>query len=168
MRMLKQLQEYGQNGLKTPIIGKDIANLLGDLLRDPQTAFCGLLSESMSPVLCDPTDLRRKPLTHRALKQYIENFDLRQYGLPHNSRVAVMLPNGPILATASVAILSRWCAVPINPLSTFQEMVNDLHSTKAVAIVLLDDEMVDNSAALQAAESLDMCVLMLSPVGKEF
>jgi acyl-CoA synthetase (AMP-forming)/AMP-acid ligase II len=82
--------------------------------------------------------------------------------LPEGSRVALLLPNGPELAVAVVAVVSRWCAAPINPTNTREEIKAELESTRAQAIIILAGASA-NEAALEAAKSLSIGIIVITP-----
>jgi acyl-CoA synthetase (AMP-forming)/AMP-acid ligase II len=107
----------------------------------------------------------RLPLTHRQLRKFIEeDFDLNQFGIARGCRIALLLPNGPELAVAVIAALSGWCVVPINATYTSEEIRAELESTQAQAIIILAGATV-NEAAIEAATSINIGVLIASPVG---
>ncbi len=125
-----------------------------------------LLPSHNAPAICEPSNSERSPLTHQRLKKFVrEEFDLLQYGIPHGQRVGLLLPNGPELALAVVATISRWCAAPINPTNTWQEIKLELQSTKSMAIMVLAGAAV-NDAALQAAKELNLGVITITPLGE--
>ena len=76
--------------------------------------------------------------------------------------MSIIIPNGPELAVAIISVLSRWCAAPINPNITKDEIRSELLSTKAKAIIILADAAV-NAAALRAAEEIGLTVLVITP-----
>lgn len=99
------------------------------------------------------------------MKDFVSNeFDLRIFGLEEGARVALLLPNGPELAVAIVSVISKWCAAPINPTNTKEEIKAELVSTRARAIIILAGAAM-NDAALHAAESLGIGVLVLNVTG---
>ena len=158
--VLNKLNNYGLNGKKSPILGKEV----GELLKDYKT-IVDLLPSHSSPAICEPNNADRAPVTHEKLKAFVEkDFNLLQFGIPHNQRVAILLPNGPELAVAIVATISHWCAAPINPTNTWQEIKLELQSTKSIAMIIMSGTST-NEAALQAAEELNIGVIAISPLG---
>ena len=79
-----------------------------------------------------------------------------------NNRVSLVIPNGPELAVALVSVLSRWCVAPINASKTREEIRSELLSTKSEAIIILEGSPT-NDAALQAADSANVGVLVITP-----
>ncbi len=160
--LLKKLDNYGQQGLKTPIRGYEV----GEILKDYEQ-FTDLLPSSNQPAICDPAAVNgaKKPLSHHRLKKFItEEFDLRQFGVSYGQRVAILLPNGAELAVALLATISHWCAAPINATNTWEEIKSELQSTKATAVIILAGA-VTNDAALKAADDLDLGVITITSLG---
>lgn len=158
--VLQKLGSYGQNGLRTPIRGSEV----GELLKDYRN-LADLLPSTNTPAICEPLNAERMPLTHQRLKTFIQNeFDLVKFGIPWSRRVAILLPNGAELAVALLAVTSHWCAAPINSTSTWQEIKLELMSTRAVAIMILSGAST-NEAALQAAAELGVGVITITPLG---
>ena len=76
-------------------------------------------------------DLKRKPLTHARLHSFIcEQVRFSDFGIGRNDRVAILLPNGPELAVAFVAVLSYCTCAPLNPASTPQEIKGEVQNVK--------------------------------------
>lgn len=158
--LLKKLNNYGRNGLKSPIRGTEV----GELLKGYKS-LSDLLPELDKPAICESTNSSRIPLTHRRLKQFVTNdFDLSQFGIPPGNRIGLLLPNGPELAVAVIATVSQWCAAPINPTNTWEEIKMELQSTKSIAIIIQSGASV-NDAALKAAKELGIGVLAISALG---
>jgi acyl-CoA synthetase (AMP-forming)/AMP-acid ligase II/acetyltransferase-like isoleucine patch superfamily enzyme/acyl carrier protein len=158
--LLKKLNNYGLQGKKSPIVGKEI----GELLKDYQNVL-ELLPSLSSPVICEPNNPDRAPLTHEKLHSFVEHdFNLNDFGIPDHQRIALLLPNGAELAVAVVATISRWCAAPINPTNTWQEIKLELQSTRSMAMMILSGTST-NEAALQAAEELNIGVIAITPLG---
>jgi acyl-CoA synthetase (AMP-forming)/AMP-acid ligase II/acetyltransferase-like isoleucine patch superfamily enzyme/acyl carrier protein len=156
--LLERLGKYGREGTNRNINGADVAELVKGY-----TGLIDLLPNSNTPAIAQPLSKEKKPLTHMRLKQFVsKEFDLCQYGLEEGCRVSVLIPNGPELAVAMVSVLSRWCAAPINPTNTREEIRSELLSTQAQAIIILAGAAA-NEAALQAAESVGLGVLVITP-----
>lgn len=156
--IIQRLDNFGNSGRKYPIRGEDIGARLG-----PYESLLDLLPAHDGPAICEPTNPERAPLTHCDLNKFLrDGFDLRPFGLPYGYRVAIVLPNGPHLAVAVVATISHWCAAPINPTNTWQEIKMELLSTKSAAMLVLAGSSV-NEAALQAAKEVGIGVLALAP-----
>jgi len=83
---------------------------------------------------------------------------LRSAGIGPGSRVAIVLPNGPEMATAFLTIASSCCAAPLNPAYTAEEFGFYLSDLQPVAIVLAAN---DVGPARDAASRLQVPVLSL-------
>jgi acyl-CoA synthetase (AMP-forming)/AMP-acid ligase II/acyl carrier protein/acetyltransferase-like isoleucine patch superfamily enzyme len=99
------------------------------------------------------------------LRRFITSeFNLEHFGLPHGSRIGILLPNGPELAVCLVSVISNWCAVPINPQSTVIEIEHELQGTQAQAVLIMAEEgSTFGSMALSAADNLGIGVITVSP-----
>jgi len=156
--LLNLLKNYGKDGTNLEIRGTDIAILLKNY-----NSILDFIPDTNTPAVIEPLSSGKEPLTHKRLKEFLLNeFNLNQFGLANGDRVSVILPNGPELAVTMIAILTRWCAAPINPTNTWQEIKSELVSTQARAIIILAGASA-NEAALQAADALGVGVLVLTP-----
>ena len=118
---------------------------------------------SPTPALSEPIG-ERLPLTHAQLRDFLLNdFDLLRFNVPRGGRVALLLPNGPELALCVVSVISQWCAAPVNPTNTWEEIKGELESCGVCAIIILAGS--SNESALKAAEHLSLGVLVLTPSG---
>lgn len=137
----------------------------GDLER---IRFVDLLSDSDTPAIHEPplsTGLSdRAFLSHKKLKDFVINFDLQQFGLQHGARVATLLPNGPELAVCLLSVISKWCAVPLNPTITVGELKSEIKSSKAQAIILLSGA-PGSDIIISTAEQLNIGILVITPLG---
>ncbi|WFD31272.1 putative NRPS-like protein biosynthetic cluster [Malassezia sp. CBS 17886] len=98
-------------------------------------------------------DLARPPLTHRMLKQFIENFTLpnsgRSRALRNNDRVMMALPTGPENALALLAVANYFSCAPVNASCTAEELHEDALRLGARAVV----------STREAAERLELDTL---------
>ncbi len=100
-------------------------------------------------------------MTYRQLQTQLGDVRrcLRQAGIQQDDRVAVVLPNGPEMATAFLSVAAACVCAPLNPNfreSEFQFYLSDLGIK---ALVLTDGE---RGAARTAAQTLGIPVLELS------
>lgn len=93
----------------------------------------------------------------RALSAAVEA-DLRAMGIAATDRVAIVLPNGPEMATAFVTIAQAAVTAPLNPAYRQEEYEFYLEDLKARAIVVADGY---DGPALAAAEKFGLRVLRL-------
>jgi acyl-CoA synthetase (AMP-forming)/AMP-acid ligase II len=84
---------------------------------------------------------------------------LRHFGISSNDRVAIVLPNGPEMATAFVAIAQAAVTAPLNPAYRQDEFAFYLDDLKARALVVLASY---DGPALAAAETCGVRVLRLN------
>ena len=92
----------------------------------------------------------------RALSADVES-QLRRFGIAASDRVAIVLPNGPEMATAFISIAQAATTAPLNPAYTQDEFAFYLKDLQAKAVVLADE----NSPALPAAQTLGIPILQL-------
>ncbi len=105
------------------------------------------------------------PLTYDGLRAVVAETvsSLNAFGVGHNDRVAIVLPNGPEMATAFLAIASGATSAPLNPayrIDEFEFYMSDL-DTKALVV-----EAGSSSLAIEAAKKLGIQVLTLTPDAK--
>ena len=94
----------------------------------------------------------------RALAQDVTR-QLRDFGIAADDRVAIVLPNGPEMATAFVTIAQAAVTAPLNPAYQQEEYAFYLGDLRAKALVVLDSY---DGPALAAAQSCGMAVLRLA------
>jgi oxalate---CoA ligase len=102
-----------------------------------------------------------KGLTFDAFRKLVADTiaALNGFGVGRNDRVAIVLPNGPEMATAFVAIASGATAAPLNPAykaDEFEFYMSDLNS-KALVV-----EAGSKSPAVAVAQKLGISVLTLT------
>jgi len=104
----------------------------------------------------------RKPLTYGGLlKQVSKTVDaLHAFGIMPNDRVAVVLPNGPEMAVAFVAVAAGATCAPLNPAYRDGEFDFYLSDLKAKALVVLAGS---ESPAKAVAERLNIPIIALKP-----
>src|SRR5271166_5369146 len=101
------------------------------------------------------------PLTYDGLRALANQTiaALNGFGIGRNDRVAIVLPNGPKMAAAFLAIGSGATAAPLNPAyraDEFEFYMSDLNARALVA------EAGSSSPALEAAKKLGIAVLTLT------
>lgn len=104
----------------------------------------------------------RKPLTYGRLLEHIQHTveTLNKIGVGRNDRVAVVLPNGPDIASAFVSIASGATCAPLNPGYRAPEYQFYLSDLNAKALVILDGM---ESPAIEVAEQLNIPIIRLVP-----
>ena len=84
---------------------------------------------------------------------------LRSYGISIADRVAIVLPNGPEMATAFITMAQSCTTAPLNPNYREEEYLFYLKDLNAKALVVLQDY---NGPALAAANHLNISVIKVS------
>jgi len=99
-------------------------------------------------------------LTYAGLRALIERTcaTLNDLGIGLGDRVAIVLPNGPEMATAFLSVASAATSAPLNPAYKQEEFEFYLEDLKAKALIV---EAGSDSSALRAAEKLGVAVLTL-------
>jgi acyl-CoA synthetase (AMP-forming)/AMP-acid ligase II len=104
----------------------------------------------------------REPLTYAGLRRHVgvtvEALNAR--GIGRNDRVAIVLPNGPEMATAFVAIACAATTAPLNPAYREEEFEFYLSDLNAKALVV---EQGSDSPAVSAAKKLGIPLLEIIP-----
>lgn len=111
--------------------------------RDPAPALLGL---------------ERPTLTHGALREHVARTvaDLNRLGVGRGERVAIVLPNGPEMAAAFVAVAAGATTAPLNPAYRAEEFEFYLADLRARALLV---EAGSDSPAVAVAEALGIRVL---------
>ncbi len=101
-------------------------------------------------------------LTYGALRDLSAQVrgQLRGFGIGAQDRVAIVLPNGPEMATAFVSIAQSAVTAPLNPAYQQEEYAFYLADLKAKAIVLAQGY---DGPALAAAQGCGIAILRLEP-----
>lgn len=155
--ILDRLKNYGDHGRKVGIRGHDVNLLLGSV-----DSMLDFLPQIDLPAIREPLSVEREFLTHQSLRKFVQDFSLSNFGIPYDSRVAILLPNGAELATCIICVISRYCAAPMNPTSSWMELKAELESTKAVAAIILAGAS-NNENILKATNDLGIGALVLTP-----
>ncbi|KAL3473421.1 hypothetical protein BJX99DRAFT_248963 [Aspergillus californicus] len=96
-----------------------------------------LLNDPLRPALIDPQT--NQEISYAKLRGFIQTFDL---GLPcpaqGRPKVAVMLPNGPILALAVLAIANRYTMIPMARTVAPEQLKAEVDAVEADAFLMLD------------------------------
>jgi acyl-CoA synthetase (AMP-forming)/AMP-acid ligase II len=102
------------------------------------------------------------PLTYAALRALIDRTGakLNGLGVGRGDRVAIVLPNGPEMATAFLSVASAAAAGPLNPSYRQDEFEFYLEDLKAKALII---EAGSESPALDAAQKLGVGLITLVP-----
>ncbi|KAL2869726.1 uncharacterized protein BJX67DRAFT_378781 [Aspergillus lucknowensis] len=109
-------------------------------MKDGYTSFAHLLRDDSRPALMDP--LSNTQISHAGLRRFVLDFDLRLpcQGQGKKPRVAVMLPNGPILALACLAIANRYTIVPMARTLAADQLRPEIEAVHADAVLMLETD----------------------------
>ncbi len=102
----------------------------------------------------------RTTLSHGALRRQMQAAadELHALGIGRNDRVAIVLPNGPEMATAFLSVAACASTAPLNPAYRAEELDFYLSDIGAKAIIVGEDE---SGPAVTVAEKLGIGVLRL-------
>src|SRR6201996_8251323 len=108
----------------------------------------------------------RPVLTYKDLRDLAQRtiVDLNRMGIGRNDRVAMVLPNGPEMAAAFIAVGCGATTAPLNPAYRAEEFEFYLTDLKARALILPDGF---ESPARGVAEKLGVPVLTLVPAPEQ-
>jgi acyl-CoA synthetase (AMP-forming)/AMP-acid ligase II len=108
--------------------------------------------------------LERNPLSYAGLQDVVAQTltRLNSLGIGRGDRVALVLPNGPDIAAAFIAVASAATAAPLNPAYRADEFEFYLTDLRAKAVVV---ERGSTSPVVAVAERLGLELLELVPVG---
>lgn len=125
----------------------DAASIIGSLAAGADGA----------PAVLSP---ERAPLSHGALRRQMREAaeQLHALGLGRGDRVAIVLPNGPEMATAFLSVAAAAATAPLNPAYRAEELDFYLSDIGAKAILVAADE---TGPAVAVAENLGIGVLRL-------
>ncbi len=104
----------------------------------------------------------RAPLTYGGLRRLVSSTvdALNDFGVGRNDRVAIVLPNGPEMAAAFVAIGAGATTAPLNPAYRADEFDFYMTDLRAKALVVMEG---DDSPAVEIAKKLTIPILRLAP-----
>jgi oxalate---CoA ligase len=102
------------------------------------------------------------PLTYAALRALIDHAvrSLNDLGIGRGDRVAIVLPNGPEMATAFLCVACAAASAPLNPAYRQDEFEFYLEDLAAKVLIV---EAGSESPALRAAEKLGVKLITLTP-----
>jgi acyl-CoA synthetase (AMP-forming)/AMP-acid ligase II len=123
------------------------------------------LSELLAAQPKSATALRapdRRPLSYADLSQVVEQTlsALNGWGIGRGDRVAMVLPNGPEMAAAFIAVATAATAAPLNPAYRSDEFEFYMTDLRAKALLV---EQGSASPAVAVAERLGLTVIELAP-----
>lgn len=111
----------------------------------------------------------RPSLTHKNLRELVDRTvkSLNAMGIGRNDRVAIVLPNGPEMATAFIAIASGATTAPLNPAYRTEEFDFYLSDLNAKALVILEG-MESPARAVAQSRNIPIVTLVREVVAGDF
>ena len=99
----------------------------------------------------------RSALSYKGLRNHCDQIgkQLASQGLSNSDRVAIVLPNGPEMASAFLAVASYMSAAPLNPSYKQSEYAFYLEDLKPSLVIV--EENSTNHVRAAAAGSFDSC-----------
>ena len=130
---------------------------------------CSTLIELMSKGADDAVAITapgQAALTYGRLRKLVQETiaSLNGFGIGRKDRVAIVLPNGPEMATAFIAIASGATAAPLNPSYRADEFEFYMADLSAKALVV---EAGSTSPAVEMARKLGIRIITLTPMPAE-
>lgn len=118
---------------------KDIHSPLDPAISRVKSSYRGLLeffSDNTAPALIDPQTFQR--ITHGEISRFIHQFSLPiRKQSERKSKVVIALPNGTLLAVATMAVSTWYTAVPVSISSGPDQFKNDVQQSGAKVILVL-------------------------------
>lgn len=95
--------------------------------------------KSLRPALID-TEANQE-ISHAVLHGFVKQFDLGlACSASRKPRVMVILPNGPLLALAVLAVANRYTLVPMARAVTAEQLKMDIKAVEADAVLMLEED----------------------------
>jgi acyl-CoA synthetase (AMP-forming)/AMP-acid ligase II len=105
--------------------------------------------------------LNRAPLSYQRLVGHVEKgvAQLNSFGVGRNDRVAMVIPNGPEMATAFLTVASAATCAPLNPAYRVQDFDFYLSDLDAKVLVVEEgiDSLAEEAARKRKTQLLDCC-----------
>jgi amino acid adenylation domain-containing protein len=105
----------------------------------------------------------RHPLTYGRLRRQISDVGktLHSIGVSRNDRVVLVLPDGPEMAVAFLAVAASATSAPLNPTYSADEFAKYLTDLRAKALIV---QAGVPSSARTVAQRMGLCVIELAPM----
>ncbi|KAH7025947.1 uncharacterized protein B0I36DRAFT_293654 [Microdochium trichocladiopsis] len=109
-------------------------------LQSTYNSLADFLHDNQKPALRHSNG--QDDITHRALLEFVANFELPvpNHGCLSKPIVAIILPNGPLLAATVLATSTWYAAAPINPSAGYEQVAADIKLAGASAIISCQSE----------------------------
>ncbi|KAJ7617827.1 acetyl-CoA synthetase-like protein [Roridomyces roridus] len=160
---LAYLRDLPRPSSPSTSLGDHIAEVISNDYRISTLLDC--LPSTSSPALHSP-DMARKPLSHAAIKSFIQNFSLPhsplQTPLGANDRVMLVLPTGPENALALLAVATYHTCAPVNASCTAGELLDDARRLRARAVLTTRD-VAERLELRTLQETLECEIIFVEP-----
>lgn len=127
-----------RNGAKKNLPDEAVGNVVKRCLN--VTTFLDFIQSTERPAIISTsreTNQSENHLTHTQLQNFIEkSFNLAQFNLWRNDRVAICLPEGPALNLCLLSTMAYCTCVPSNFKLTPDELLNDYTHLKVKAVIV--------------------------------
>jgi acyl-CoA synthetase (AMP-forming)/AMP-acid ligase II len=127
----------------------------------PLTIHEIIMSDSVCSGNSAIEDVKGRKMTYGQLQEHTHRFvgGLNSVGFRRNDRIAIVMPDGPELATTLVSVASGFTAIPLNPAYAAKEFEQYLSNIKAKTLLV---EGGSRSPSKEAAKGLGMEVFELT------
>lgn len=135
-KVLKYLPEDSKNSTEGDLAW--LPSATSNLVKKSYRSFSDFLHNEPRPALrtTDPEHF----ITHRGLTRYVSKFRLPVKSGESRPRVAIALPNGPLLAATCIAVTTYYTAAPINPAAGPEQFRADVTQSGARFILTTADD----------------------------
>lgn len=135
-RVLKYLPEDAKTSTQGEFAW--LPDATSELVKKSYQGFSQFLCKDTRPALrtTDPQHF----ITHRGLESYVSKFRLPVKAGQPRPRVAIALPNGPLLAATCIAVTTYYTAAPINPAAGAEQFRADVKQSGSKFILTTPDD----------------------------
>lgn len=143
LEILSEKFNMYRNGITTDLPSESVGNVVKRTLRID--TFLDFIHLSENPAIITPNhagDLTTH-MTHNQIYTFIKNsFNLAQFNLGRGDRVAICLPEGPLLNLCLISTIAYCICVPSNSKLTSNELVNDYKKLKVKAVIVPFEKLI--------------------------
>ncbi|KAH6607917.1 hypothetical protein Trco_004230 [Trichoderma cornu-damae] len=109
-----------------------------ELVKKSYTSFASFILYDPRPAL--RASVPGDHMTHKGLRRFVDGFHLPTGNSARKPIVAIALPNGPLLAAASIAVTTYYTCAPINPTAGAEQFRADVQQAGAQFILTTSDD----------------------------
>lgn len=120
----------------------DLTSFQASISATPLEAVDELIIAGPEPALFtdQPANAAQQPCTLAHLRAFVDNFDLRRFGIDRSDTVCTAIPNGPEAAVCFWAIANQCVFAPLNPNLTLPEIEFELEDLPCHTMIVMDEE----------------------------